>query len=373
VLLRVDFNVPLFRSDDDGMVAEIEDDFRVRAALPTIDWLTSRGAFVSACTHLGRPHGSDPRYSVAPVRELLAKIAPGVSLLENLRFDPGEESNDPSFVDRLVDEFDCYVNDAFGASHRVHASIVGPPGRVPSAAGRLVQREVEVLGQLLTNPRRPFVAVVGGAKVADKLGVLSSLLARVDQLIVGGGMAFTFLVAQGRAVGASLVDANLIDDCRQLLRVAGDRVLLPTDVLALDPDGEPGPGTSGSGEVRGFDGDIPGGWQALDIGPVTAQAFAEAIRGAGTLFWNGPMGVFEDARFAAGTRAVAEAVASCDGFTVVGGGDSAAAVDELGLAARVDFVSTGGGAALELLEHGDLPGLVALRSASNAPKTARRS
>jgi phosphoglycerate kinase len=371
VLLRVDFNVPLFRSDGPGGDVEIEDDFRVRAALPTIDWLTTRGAVVSACTHLGRPHGPDPRFAVTPVRQLLTKIAPGVSLLENLRFDPGEERNDPAFVTRLVDDFDYYVNDAFGASHRTHASIVGPPARLPSAAGRLVQREVEVLGGLLTTSRRPFVAVVGGAKVADKLGVLSALLRRVDRLILGGGMAFTFLLAQGRSVGSSLVDLNRVEECRRLLRSAGDRLLLPVDVLALEPGGVPGPGRTGSGEVRHFDTDIPDGWQALDIGPRTAEIFTQAIQASGTIFWNGPMGVFEDARFSAGTRGVANAVAGCDGFTVVGGGDSAAAIDELGLASRVDFMSTGGGAALELLEYGDLPGLEALRGAPNAPGRSR--
>jgi phosphoglycerate kinase len=375
VLLRVDFNVPLRRPEGDGVAggaggaqAVVEDDFRVRAALPTIEWLTSHGAAVTACTHLGRPKGTaDPRYDVAPVRDLLAGLAPGVELLQNLRFDPGEEANDPAFVARLVDGFDCYVNDAFGASHRAHASIVGPPATLPSAAGRLLAREVEVLGGLVAGPTRPFVAVVGGAKVADKLGVLRALLERVDRLVVGGGMAYTFLAARGHDVGASLVDPDRIKDCAALLDEAGDRIVLPTDVVVLAPGGTIGP--DGTGEVKVVGTDIPAGWEGVDMGPESVRAFADAVAGAGTVFWNGPVGAFEDPRFAVGTHAVAEAVAACPGFTVVGGGDSAAALDGMGLADRIDFVSTGGGASLELIEHGDLPGLAALRGAPNAPAT----
>jgi len=366
VLVRVDFNVPLRQVE--GQPAVIEDDFRIRAALPTLEWLTSRGAEVTACTHLGRPGGRpDPRYAVAPVRERLARLAPGVALLENLRFDPGEEAGDPAFAARLVEGFDCYVNDAFGASHRAHASIVGPPARLPSAAGRLLAREVEVLGGLLTGPARPFVAVVGGAKVADKLGVLRALLERVDRLVVGGGMAFTFLAAQGHGVGDSLLDEAQLSACAELLDATGDRLLLPVDVVALGPGGETGAGGKGTGEVRVVGPDVPAGWRGLDIGPDSSAAFAAAVGQARTVFWNGPMGVFEDDRFAAGTRRVAEAVAACPGFTVVGGGDSAAALVRFELAGRIDFVSTGGGASLELLEHGDLPGLRALRGAPNAP------
>jgi len=365
VLLRVDFNVPL-RRDEDGTPTEVEDDFRMRAALPTMSWLVERGAAVTACTHLGRPKGKvDPRYDVALVRERLAELAPGVALLENLRFDPGEEDDDPAFVARLVEGFDCYVNDAFGSSHRSHASIVGPPATLPSAAGRLLEREVAMLGRLLADPERPFVAVVGGAKVADKLGVLRALLERVDRLVVGGAMAFTFLVARGQDPGASLLDVERVAECAALLADAGDRILLPDDVVALAPGGTIGP--DGDGEVAVVGADVPDRWQGLDIGPASAAAFASAVAEAATVFWNGPMGVFEDPRFAAGTRAVAEAVAACPGFTVVGGGDSAAALDKMGLADRVGFVSTGGGASLELLEHGDLPGLVALRDAPNAP------
>jgi phosphoglycerate kinase len=351
VLLRADFNVPLANG-------RIVDDLRVRAALPTIEWLRQHGvAHITACSHLGRPKGSpDPKYSIEPVRERLAALAPGVELLENLRFDPGEERNDPAFVDRLVAGHDLYVNDAFGSSHRAHASVVGPPARLPSAAGRLLAREVEVLGQLLQAPRRPFVAVLGGAKVSDKLSVIRALLARVDTLLVGGGMCFTFLRALGHEVGASLLEADQVDGCRDLL--AGPKpVLVPSDIVALAPVGD---------DVRTFGQDVPDGWKGLDIGPGTAADFADAVDGAGTVFWNGPMGMFEDERFAAGTRAVAEAVAACRGFTVVGGGDSAAALAAFGLAGAVDHVSTGGGASMEYLERGDLPGLAALRGAPNA-------
>ena len=369
VLVRADFNVPL-RPGPSG-TAEIDDDFRIRAALPTLEWLTGRGAEVTACTHLGRPKGTpDPRYDVAPVRARLAELAPGVALAENLRFDPGEEANDPAFVGRLVDGFDCYVNDAFGASHRAHASIVGPPGRLPSAAGRLLEREVEVLGGLLAAPARPFVAVVGGAKVADKLGVLRALLDRVDLLVVGGAMAFTFLAASGRSVGSSLLDESQRDACGELLTRAGGRIVLPADVVALGPGGSLGHGGPGTGEVAVYEGDLPEGWQGVDIGPETRRRYAEAVAGAATVFWNGPMGVFEDDRFAAGTDAVAEALVAGGAYSVVGGGDSASALDRLGVSDRIGFVSTGGGASLELLEHGDLPGLAALRGAANAPGRA---
>ncbi len=365
VLVRVDYNVPL-ETEDDGSITVV-DDFRVRSTLPTLRWLLQHGAEVTACAHLGRPAGApDPATDLAPVRAVLAQLAPGVALLDNLRWDAGEEACDEGFVRCLVDGFDFYVNDAFGASHRSHASIVGPPRWLPSAAGRLVAREAQVLGGLLGCPERPFVAVVGGAKVCDKLGVLRSLLDQVDRLVVGGGMAFTFLAAAGHRVGDSLVDASRLDDCRVLLDKAGDRILVPSDVIALAPDGRIGSCHPGTGEVRVVE-EVASGWRGLDIGPRTAERYAEAITGARTVLWNGPMGVFEDERFANGTRSVAEAVAACGGHTVVGGGDSAAAIDRLGLSDRVEFVSTGGGAALELLEHGDLPGLEALRHASNAP------
>jgi phosphoglycerate kinase len=369
VLVRVDFNVPLRPCADAPAV--VTDDFRIRAALPTIEYLGARGARVTACTHLGRPKGApDTRWELGPVREELARLAPQVELLENLRFDPGETANDPTFVEKLVNSHDAYVNDAFGVSHRRHASVVGPPTFLPSAAGLLLQKEIESLGKLLGSPERPFVAVVGGAKVADKLGVLKALLHHVDALVVGGGMAFTFLAAQGHDIGGSLVDRDRIGECAELL-ASGTPIHLPTDIVALEPDADFGCDCN-QGEVRTVGADVPDGWQGLDIGPETVAAYAETIAGAGTVLWNGPMGVFEDQRFCAGTAGVAAAVAACPGYTVVGGGDSAAAVDELGLADRIGFISTGGGASLELLEFGDLPGLAALRGAPNAPgHTAR--
>ena len=364
VLVRVDFNVPLDSSESG--TPTVSDDFRIRAALPTLRYLLERGARVIACTHLGRPDGvPDARWDMTPVRERLAELAPQVQLLDNLRFDAGECANDPAFVDKLVNSHDAYVNDAFGVSHRAHASVVGPPKYLPSAAGLLLQREVDVLGGLLGEPRRPFVAVVGGAKVTDKLGVLAKLLDRVDALLVGGGMAFTFLAAAGHDVGSSMVDHDRIEQCAALL-AGGARILLPSDIVALEPGATFGCGCD-QGEVLITGDDIPKGWVGLDIGPATIQTYAEVIAGAGTVLWNGPMGVFEDDRFCAGTTGVAHAMADCAGFTVVGGGDSAAAVDSLGIEDRIDFISTGGGATLELLEHGDLPGLAALRGAVNAP------
>jgi phosphoglycerate kinase len=344
VLVRADFNVPV---DGD----RITDDLRIRAALPTLTWLQERGAAVTACTHFGRPKGTpDPAYSVEPIRRRLLELAPGVELLENLRFDPGEEANDPAFVEQLVDGFDAYVNDAFGASHRAHASIVGPPQHLPSAAGRLLAREVEVLLGLRDKPRRPFVAVLGGSKVSDKLKVIDALLDVADALVIGGGMCFTFLMATGNPIGDSLCEEQMVDECKRILG-AGKPIHLPSDITALGP----------GGDVRQLGTSLPDGWKGLDIGPGSAAEFSDVVLDAGTVFWNGPMGVFEDERFAAGTRTVAEAVAETKAFTVVGGGDSAAAIAKFGLAQEVDHVSTGGGASLELLEQGDLPGLAALR------------
>ncbi len=327
--------------------------------------MQEHGAIVTACTHLGRPKGTpDPKYSVEPVRARLAELAPGVELLDNLRFDPGEEGNDPAFVARLVEGQDLYVNDAFGASHRAHASIVGPPRFLPSAAGRLLEKEVEVLLGCRNDPRRPFISILGGSKVSDKLGVIDALLDVVDGLIIGGGMCFTFLAAQGHQVGSSLLEADQVDRCRELLD-SGKAIHLPSDITALGPGGKIGDPSAG-GEVRQFGRNLPDGWMGLDIGPGTAAEFTDVIAEARQVLWNGPMGVFEDPRFEAGTRTVAEAVAECRGFTVVGGGDSAAAVAQFGLADRIDHISTGGGASLELIEQGDLPGLAALRNAPNA-------
>lgn len=353
VLVRADFNVPL-------QGGEITDDLRIRAALPTLNHLQSAGAHVTACSHLGRPKGApDPAFSMAPVRARLAELAPGVDLLENLRFDPGETANDPAFVARLIEGQDAYVNDAFGASHRAHASIVGPPRHLPSAAGRLLAKEVEVLGGLRDHPRRPFIAVLGGAKVSDKIGVIDALLQVVDGLIIGGGMAFTFLKAQGHQIGASLLEESQVDYCASLL-ASGAPIHLPHDITALGPDGRIGEPEAG-GEVRQAGVDLPDGWMGLDIGPGTAAAFGDLVGEARTVLWNGPMGVFEDPRFAAGTRHIAHCMAESTGFTVVGGGDSAAAVKAFGLDTEMSHVSTGGGASLELIEQGDLPGLQALR------------
>lgn len=360
VLVRVDFNVPM-------KGREITDDLRIRAALPTLEWLKAQGAArIVACSHLGRPKGApDPKYAMDPVRERLAELCPGVELAENLRFDAGEEANSAEFVAALVAGFDCYVNDAFGASHRAHGSIVGPPRTLPSAAGRLLAKEVEVLLRVRNEPRRPFVGILGGSKVSDKLGVIDALLGVCDTLIIGGAMCFTFLAARGRPIGASLFEPDFVERCKALLESAGDRIRLPEDITALGPGGklfDPGAG----GEVAQLGTTIPKGWMGVDIGPGTAAAFGDIIHEARTVLWNGPMGAFEDPRFAAGTHAVAEAVAGCYGFTVVGGGDSAAAVAEFGLEDRIDHVSTGGGASLELIEQGDLPGLEALRGAPNA-------
>ncbi len=349
VLVRTDFNVPM----ENG---EITDDFRIRAALPTINWLTERGAYVVCASHLGRPKGQpNPKYSMDAVRARLAELAPGVELLENLRFDAGEEGNDPAFVASLVKGIDAYVNDAFGAAHRAHASIVGPPQTLPSAMGRLLAKEVEVLLGLRDHPKRPFVAVLGGSKISDKLGVVEALLNTVDSLVIGGAMCFTFLAAQGYPIGASLWEPDQVETCSRLLK-SGKTIHLPEDLTGVDA----------AGNYATFGRRLPEGAKGLDIGPGTAAAFSDVIMDARTVFWNGPMGMFEDDRFASGTRTVAQAMADTKAFTVVGGGDSAAALAQFGLDDEVSHVSTGGGASLELIELGDLPGLAALRSAPNA-------
>jgi phosphoglycerate kinase len=372
VLLRADFNVPL----RDGRV---EDDLRIVTVLPTLEWLHQQGAAVIACGHLGRPKGTpDPKFSMAPVAERLgdllgrevalspqvvgataasmaASLGPGdVLMLENLRFEAGETENDPALAVNLCAMADAYVNEAFGASHRAHASIVGPPPILPSAGGRLLFREVEVLSSLLGQPKQPFVAVLGGAKVSDKLGVIRALLDKCETILIGGAMAFTFLVAQGHEVGDSLVEPDWVEECKGLLETG--RIQVPVDVvIAQDMTADAETRIVGAGG-------IPNGWKGLDIGPESASIYADVVDGAANVLWNGPMGVFELEPFAAGTRTVAEAVADCSGFTVIGGGDSAAAIRQFGLADRVDHVSTGGGASLELIEQGDLPGLAALRA-----------
>ncbi len=354
VLVRTDFNVPL---DDSSGVTRVVDDFRIRAALPTFSWLMERGAEVVCASHLGRPKGApDARYSMEPVRDRLAELAPDVSLLENLRFHAGEEGNDPAFVAELIDGVDFYVNDAFGASHRPHASIVGPPATLPSAMGRLLQSEVDVLLGLRNKPKRPFVAVLGGAKISDKLGVVEALLEVVDSLVIGGAMCFTFFAAQGKPIGGSLWEPDMVDTCRSILASAGDKLVLPDDIVGVDAEGQ----------FATFGTRLPDGAKGFDIGPGSAAAFSDVVMDARMVFWNGPMGMFEDERFAGGTRTLAEAMAETKAFTVVGGGDSAAALAQFRLDDEVDHVSTGGGASLELLELGDLPGLAALRGAPNA-------
>jgi phosphoglycerate kinase len=362
VLVRADLNVPMA----DG---RITDDLRIRLTLETLIWLLDHGAAeVTVISHLGRPKGRpDPRYSMGPVKERLAQLLAQagadpnrVVLRENLRFDPREEGGAQSLADELVAGQDHFVNDAFGAAHRAHASVVGPPRRLPSAAGRLMARELEVLDRVLNDAARPFVAVLGGAKVSEKLGVIEALLDRVDTLLVGGGMCFTFLYAAGHSIGESLFEEEQVDTCRRLLK-SGRDIRIPSDLTVLSPGGTFGAGVTPTGETRQVGQNVPDGWTGVDIGPGTAAEFADAVSDARTVIWNGPMGVFEDPRFAAGTRAVAEAVAESKAFTVVGGGDSAAAVAQFGLAGRIDHISTGGGASLEYIERGDLPGLVALR------------
>ena len=372
--MRVDLNVPL----DDGVIT---DNLRITTALPTLEWLREKEAAVVVAGHLGRPKGApDPQYSMAPVAARLgeflgqevplaprvvgAAVEPYVAsleagdivMLENLRFERGETTDDPAFATNLCELADAYVNESFGASHRAHASIVGPPRVLPSVGGRLLFREVETLSRLLDAGERPFVAVLGGAKVSDKLGVIEALLGRCDAILVGGAMMFTFLLAQGHSVGDSLVEPKMVDDCRRLLETG--RVRIPTDVVVAEK-------ITDDAEARVVPADaMPADVKGLDIGPETAEAFSAEIGNAALLLWNGPMGVFEVAPFAAGTRAVADAVARCSGFTVVGGGDSAAAVRRFGLGDRIDHVSTGGGASLEFIEQGDLPGLKALREST---------
>jgi phosphoglycerate kinase len=378
VFVRVDFNVPL------SAEGNITDDTRIRAALPTIRYLIEHDARVILASHLGRPKGKvNEKYSLAPaatrlsqllgvdvtlapnsvgpeVESLDAKLESGqVLLLENLRFHPEEESNDPEFSRQLAALAEVYVNDAFGTAHRAHASTEGVAHLLPGAAGFLMQKEVDALGSLLQNPAHPFTAIIGGAKISSKIGVLENLLERVDALIVGGGMANTFFAAQGLPVGTSLVETDQIDTARALIErvegVAGKKLILPVDVVIADA-------VADSSNTRIVNADqVPEGWAIVDVGPRSIQMFAEQIGASKTILWNGPMGVFEIGAFAAGTLAVAQALAESGAKTIVGGGDSVAAIDQMGLEDKMTHVSTGGGASLEFLEGRELPGIAVLR------------
>jgi phosphoglycerate kinase len=380
-LVRVDFNVPL-----DG--GEITDDTRIKAALPTLELIRERGGAAVCVSHLGRPKGTDPEVSMAPVARRLGQLlnaevplAPrvvgpeverlastlepgGVMLLENSRFEPGETANDPELARGLAELADLYVNDAFGAAHRAHATTEGVAHHLPAYAGLLLEREVTALTAVRDKPDRPLVVALGGAKVSDKVGVIERFLDSAEQILIGGAMCFSIFRSQGIAVGDSLVDEESVKAAGRVLERAESAtadLVLPSDlVLGKEFDAET--------EVREMEGvEVPDGWMGLDIGPRTSDEYASAIAAAGTVFWNGPMGAFELEPFAGGTRRVAEAVAEARGFTVVGGGDSAAALTSFGLADRVDWLSTGGGASLELMEGKALPGVEALMDAERAP------
>jgi phosphoglycerate kinase len=364
VLVRVDFNVPL---DEDG---EVADDTRISAALPTLKRLRERDARLLLVSHLGRPKDREPELSLRPVAERLSRymetevqlaedlehVPDGdVVMLENIRYEPGETKNDPELAKRLAALADVYVNDAFGSAHRAHASTEGVARLLPSAAGLLLQREVETLTGILEDPARPLVAIVGGAKVTDKIGVLKAFLERADAVLIGGAMAFPFLSVQGHSIGDSLCAEEDLEPARTLLEEGPEKLRLPVDLVLgdrFDADAE-------RLELEGVD--VLDGWMGLDIGPHTSEAYANEIAGAGSVFWNGPMGAFELRPFARGTRVVAEAVAAAEGTTVVGGGDSAAALHQFGLADRVSHLSTGGGASLELIEGKTLPGVEVLQ------------
>jgi len=372
VLVRVDFNVPL---KENG----IGDDTRIRAALPTIEYLLKHDAAVILCSHLGRPKGGpDPKYSMKPVADYLAKLIkkpvafasdcigpeaekaakalkPGdVLLLENTRFHPEEEKNDPAMAKQLASLAEIYVNDAFGSAHRAHASTEGVTHFLPSVAGYLMEKEIKYLGQAVSDPKRPFVAILGGSKISDKIGVIKNLLTKADTILIGGGMANTFFKAQGYPVADSLVEDEALETAKELLKIGGQKLRLPVDVVLGDKfDAEASSKTMAVGP-------IPDGWRILDVGPETVKAYGKVIEAAGTVVWNGPMGVFEFPKFAVGTFGVAKAIAASKAVSIIGGGDSVAAIQESGLADKITHISTGGGASLEMLEGLELPGVAAL-------------
>ena len=380
VLCRCDFNVP-----QDKQTGAITDDKRIRAALPTLQYLLDQGAAVIACSHLGKPKGEvKPALSLAPVakrlEELLGKpvifaadvvgedaaakaaaLQPGqIMLLENLRFEKGEEKNDPAFAKALADLAGAdgvYVSDAFGTVHRAHASTAGVADYLPAVSGFLIQKELEIIGGALANPKRPLVAILGGSKVSSKIGVINNLLEIADTIIIGGGMAYTFSAAQGGKIGASMLEADWQDYAREMIakaKVKGVKLLLPVDDVVADKF------AADANHQVVPSGEIPEGWMGLDIGPKTVELYSAAVADAGTVIWNGPMGVFEFPAFANGTKAVAEALSKTDAITIVGGGDSAAAVEQLGYADKMTHISTGGGASLEFMEGKALPGVVCL-------------
>ena len=377
ILLRCDFNVP-----QDKETGAITSDKRIVAALPTIRYLLEKKAAVIACSHLGKPKGEwKTKLSLAPVAQRLSELlgqevifakdivgedakakaaalqGGQILLLENLRFDPREEKNDPSFAEELASMAELYVSDAFGTVHRAHASTAGVAAYLPAVSGLLVAKELEVMGGALNNPKRPFVAVLGGAKVSDKIGVINNLLDKADTIIIGGGMAYTFAKAQGGSIGKSLCEEDKLDYAREMIEKAkknGVKLLLPSDTMAADEFSNDAKRQVVSTMA------IPEGWEGMDIGPNTIKVFCDAVKGAGTVVWNGPMGVFEFDNFAAGTRAMAQALADSGAITIVGGGDSAAAVEQMGFADKITHISTGGGASLEFLEGLELPGVACL-------------
>jgi phosphoglycerate kinase len=374
VLVRVDFNVPLKNG-------QVTDDTRIRAALPTLQYLMDKQGEVVLCSHLGRPKGGpDPKYSLKPAADRLsellgkpvplvpdcvgpvaenaaAEMLPGqVILLENVRFHPEEEKNDPAFAQRLSVLADLYVNDAFGSAHRAHASTEGVAHLLPGVAGFLMEKEIEYLGRAVESPAHPYVAILGGAKISDKIGVIENLLAKADRVLVGGGMANTFLKAQGVEIGDSLVEDGSLETARDLLAKGGDKLVLPVDVVLGDKF-EAGAAMRTVPVSAG----VPAGWRILDIGPKTVEAFAAALQGSALVVWNGPMGVFEFPAFATGTNAVARLVAESGATSIIGGGESVSAVEQAGLADKMSHISTGGGASLEMLEGKVLPGVAALQ------------
>jgi len=372
VLVRVDFNVPI----ENGKVG---DDTRIQAALPTIEYLLENGAAVILCSHLGRPKGEfDPQLSLKPVAEYLDSLLDApvkfaencigekaqkaaadldfgeVLVLENTRFHAGEKKNDPEMAKELASLADVFVNDAFGTAHRAHASNVGVADYLPAAAGFLLEKEIKYLGNAIAEPERPFVAILGGAKVSDKIGVIDNLIKKSDRILIGGGMANTFFKAQGYEMADSLVEEDVLDTAKNLLDIAGGKIVLPVDVVIADD-------FAADANHKIMDvGDVPAGWRILDIGPRTVEAFSDIIKRAGTVVWNGPMGVFEFETFAKGTFEVAKAIAESDATGIVGGGDSASAIKKSGLDDKITHISTGGGASLEMLEGKTLPGLAAL-------------